>query len=555
MTPGPALAALLDGLDVGAVPDVDAVEVLRAGWRQVSHSYALYLAAMAEVGQRCEHPEWGTCEIEAALTFTGRRADYEFAFAQMLVGRLPMVFAALRVGEIAHHKARVFADHLADLSAAQIEHICGRLVPRASGWTTGQLAARLLREIHAVDRHHTRKRYQRALLERGVSGMLAPDGTATITAHGLTPTEAAAAADRLDALAAAVRRAGDPGSIGQVRADLFVRLLDGRYNGFTTEQIITAMLGDTPNRPDTPNDGPAQDDGAAAPPAGPSAVVEGARHGVEVRIGLETLLGLDDHPAERPGWGPVLAEDARLLVQRQHGAEWCFGITDDEGYLRHGGVTRTRPPSSTGGACRGGTVEIHVSAVRLAGLTARPDLPARWVGVVADLARQHTDWRARPGDRDACRLDEHPGSRYARIGLRRHIRLRDRTCVAPGCRWPARRTDQDHTRDHVHGGPTVRANLGPLCERHHLMKHHGGWTLEQPRSGRFRWCSPLHQIYRTRGDPIAPDLPEPVPRDPPDHHGPGRTYDGPIFPPATTPRGAPDLPARRDAGPEGLPPL
>ena len=44
------------------------------------------------------------------------------------------------------------------------------------------------------------------------------------------------------------------------------------------------------------------------------------------------------------------------------------------------------------------------------------------------------------------------------------------------------------------------------------MKHRGGWRLDQHHPGTFRWRSPLNQTYWTRGDPIAPDLPEPLPR-------------------------------------------
>ncbi len=573
-----------------ALSDDEAVAALRASWRQVSHAYSEYLEAMTEVGNRSD-PTRAACEIEAALTFTGRRADYEHTFARTLVERLPLVLEALRSGAIDHHKARVFAEYLADLTDAQIALICGRLLPLAPGWTTGQLAHRLLREVAAVDHHHTRRRYQRAVAERGVSGFLAPDGTATITAHGLTPTEAAAAAGRLDALAAAVRRAGHPDTIHQIRADLFIRLLDGRYNGFTTDQIVAAMLADgfvestkhTPSTEPTDQRDSADDDiGTPCEPAdlhapdgsdpdggtgtevegntgggsdsgsesrdhddeeGPEAPTEGLRHGVEIRIGLTTLLGLDQHPAELPGWGPVLAQDARLLVHRQHTAEWCFAITDTDGYLLHGGITRTRPRTATIGACQGGAVEIHISESRLAALADSPDLPPGWAPFVADLARRHATWRARPGDRDAC-LDEQPRARLPHLGLRRHVRLRDRTCVAPGCRRPARKADQDHTRDHILGGATVRANLAPLCERHHLMKHDGGWSLAQPGPGRFVWCSPLRQTYRTRGDPIAPDLPDPLPGNDHDDAHCGRRYDGPIFP-----RG-PDLSgSRRSAGP------
>jgi hypothetical protein len=45
------------------------------------------------------------------------------------------------------------------------------LFPPASGWTTGQLAARLLRAIIAVDPDHARRRYEKAVREREIVGI------------------------------------------------------------------------------------------------------------------------------------------------------------------------------------------------------------------------------------------------------------------------------------------------------------------------------------------------------------------------------------------------
>ena len=438
-------------------------------------------------------------------------------------------------------------------------------------------------------------------------GYLAEDGTAVLSGHGLSPTEAAGAAERLEQLAAAVRAAGHPHTETQLLADLFIRLLDGRYTGFTRDQIITAMLTDADpeldpdvdvdpvdldpvdldgaergaaergaaerdaaapaarsgtgtgtTHEDTGAPAPAATapaatapagsvpasgtaapepdaapttsaagplaapttDPAAAPPAGtsPPAALRllpllGARTGIEVRIGLATLLGLDDHPAELPDWGPIDAADARLFVTRQHRAEWCFAVLDDHGRLLFGGITRRRPATSgsaakerRGGVPRGGVVELHLPAALLTDLIRRDDLPADWCPIVADVHRQYRDRHTALRALDGC-----PGARFPGAGLRRHIQMRDRTCIAPGCRRPARKVEQDHTRDHAHGGPTVRANLEPLCRRHHRMKGHGGWTLTQPLPGLFRWCSPLGWVYWTSAAPIAPRPARPHP--------------------------------------------
>ena len=258
----------------------------------------------------------------------------------------------------------------------------------------------------------------------------------------------------------------------------------------------------------------------------------GARPGIEVRLGLATLLGLDDHPAELPGWGPITAEHARTLVAHHRAAEWRFAVVNDHGYLVLGGLLRARPgppPRLGHDGGSGGVVEIHVRAGKLRDLARCPDLPPGWAVVVAEVARQYADRR-----RILAELDSRPGARFPSAGLRRHIQLRDRTCVAPGCRRPARKADQDHTRDHARGGATVRANLAPLCERHHRMKHEGGWRLTQPEPGLFRWCSPLGCIYWTRGEPVMPDLPDATPdptgkSEPPDWES--RHDLGPIFDP------------------------
>ena len=262
-TPGPELAGLLEALNLSTVPDNQIVDVLRAVWRQMSHLQATYYATMVEIGRRepvHEPPaglnreaqfwrpldswRWATDQIGAALTFSRGHTDDEYGLARQLLGELPSVWQALRTGQIDPAKARVFARYLINLTAEQTELISQRLLPHAPGWTTGQLARRLLREILSIDPNYTRRRYEKAHQVRGVWGYISEDGTAAITAHGLNPIEAAAAAERLERLATAIRAAGHPNTEAQLRADLFIRLLDGRYAGFTTDQIIAAMLAD-----------------------------------------------------------------------------------------------------------------------------------------------------------------------------------------------------------------------------------------------------------------------------------------------------------------------
>jgi hypothetical protein len=576
MAPGPELGALLAGIDISALSGSDVVEVLRARARQLSHDQARLLATMVEVGlcdpaaydgevsRLSEPPAYAADEIRAALAWTRRAADRELNFAEALVLRMPAVFTALETGRIDRSKAWVFADLCADLTPEQTEVVCTRLLPHAERLTTGELAARIKKLAIALDPHWAARRYATAVRERTVIGYLGPEGTATITGSGLPADQAASACARIEELARAAKRAGHPSRIGPLRADIYLGLLDGRWQHHTGDQIITDLLTDTisetdgagprhPAEPDAATGGehPASDARDDAPadtantsdpaaqnttedsdsrgtrpdgyPTGPEpgTALPVRRIGVEVRVGLATLLGLDQHPGEIPGWGPILAETARTIVAAQRAAEWRFAITDATGQLLLAGITRRRPhhptpdhttlghTASQQPPCRGGVVELQLPATLLTDLAASPDSCGEWAGIVTDIATQYTQHTHRgPGKPHA----QDPTTRFAGAALRRHVQIRDRFCVYPGCRATARSSDLDHTHDHAFGGPTTDTNSGPLCRHDHQLKTAGWWRLHQAQPGHFTWISPLGRRYDTQPPPIIHDLPEPRPR-------------------------------------------
>lgn len=553
MAPGPQLGVLLGGLDISALTGADLVEVLRARARQLSHEQAQLLATMVEIGLCDPHAdpdevarltqtaEYAADEVRAALAWTRHGAYREYHFAEALLIRLPAVFAALDTGAICRSKAWLFTQLCAELTDEQAQVVCERLLPAADGLTTGELAARIKKLAIALDPEWAARRYASAVQDRDVIGYLDEDGTATVTGRRLPADQAAAACARIEDLAKAAKRAGHPGRIGSLRADIYLGLLEGRWQQLTRDQIITDLLahatpGEAPQKP-TP-DGTSDDDlTTGAPTAGdasPAAAQErpaAAREwvGVELRVGMSTLLGHDRHPGEIPGWGPVTAETARTMVAAQRTGEWRYAIVDPEGQLILAGVTRRRPaiPTASGletvlpaagdasAPGRGGIVELHIPAALLTELASRPDTcgaDGEWAAVIADLAAQYATARTQDtqGARDATGQD--PAARFAGAVLRRYVQIRDRVCVHPGCRCPARHADLDHTVEHAHGGATTAANSGPLCRHDHRLKHAGGWRLSQPEPGHFVWTTPLGRIYHTRRQPITTDLPSPLPR-------------------------------------------
>jgi hypothetical protein len=81
------------------------------------------------------------------------------------------------------------------------------------------------------------------------------------------------------------------------------------------------------------------------------------------------------------------------------------------------------------------------------------------------------------------------------------VKVRNRTCVFPGCHRPARRCDLDHTTPYDQGGPTCECNLSPLCRKHHQVKQEIGWHLVQTRPGTLIWTAPHGRSYIVRPDP------------------------------------------------------
>jgi hypothetical protein len=423
MGPGPELSVLLAGIDIHALTGNDAVEVLQAQARQLSHEQARPLATMVEVGlcdpnaasdavaRLAEPALYAGDEIRAALAWTRRAAERELGFAETLVSRMPVVFTALKAGKIDRSKAWVFTDLCVDLTPEQTQVVCTRLLPHAQRLTTGELAARIKRLAIALDPAWAARRYATAVRERNVIGYLDPDGTATITGSGLPVEQAASACARVEELARAAKRAGHPGRIGPLRSEIYLGLLDGRWQYLTRDQLIADLL--TSATPDTdhsadPSD-PAQPAAATTPtadqnpasdtcgattdtvPAGhpgdgrgtgtDEPLAEGPfvlarRVGVEVRVALSTLLGRDQHPGEVAGWGPVPAGIARTMVAAQRAATWRFAITAPTGQLLLAGITRRRPhhpgPVHTASQlpCRGGVVELQLPAALLTELAA-----------------------------------------------------------------------------------------------------------------------------------------------------------------------------------------
>jgi len=286
MPPGPALAAALGSVELARVANDRMLEVLNAQYRQLCHEQARMIATVAEIG-RCEgYPEPGAVirlpeperyaaeETRAALRWTRNAAECEHELAETVVHSMPQVFAAWWAGELDRQRVRMFDRYLTGLSSEVVSMICRVTVPRAPKLTTGQLAALLCRMVIAADPDAAARWYRKGIRERNVSAYPSADGTITLSANGLPADEAEAACARIEDLAGAARRAGHPGRIGQIRCDLFLGLLDGRFHHMTSEQVIATLLAEHPTAQHPtaqhPTAGSGRPTAGAAPTEGPA---------------------------------------------------------------------------------------------------------------------------------------------------------------------------------------------------------------------------------------------------------------------------------------------
>jgi hypothetical protein len=313
MPPGPELGRVLAEVDVFRLSGRDRVVVLQAEQRMVAHyharSYRTIAAVTETVAEELEddtlpHVAAATSvEIAAALRLTRRAADREVETALDLQRRLPTLWDALVTGRVDLRRLWVLLGGTVHLSDPVARRVIDEVIEEAPRLTTGQLGARLRKACFDVDPDDAARRYRHAVAERRVVTEPTTDGAANLMALDLPADQAAAAARRINHLARQLRRRGETRSMDQLRADVFLDLLTGTG------------------------------------PAG-----SGPKGSVDLQVGLATLVGLSDEAGELCGFGPVVADVARQVVEQQLNARWRFTITHpDTGQPLHTGITRRRP--------------------------------------------------------------------------------------------------------------------------------------------------------------------------------------------------------------------
>jgi hypothetical protein len=421
-----------------------------------------------EAAGQARAAEHADAEIAAALRLTGRAAGRLLDLA-MALERLPLTSRALAAGVIDVPRAMAIVEEVTGLDEELAGAVEEQVLARAAGLTATQVRAAARRTVIAADPGAARTRREEAAREARVEAWAEHAGTAALAGRDLPPAGVLAADQHVSQLAAALRAAGVAGTMGQLRAQVFVALLSGQPVSALVPPGGASSSG-APARPGAASPAlPPAAGGSAGLPGGP--VVAGMVH---LTMPLSTWLGLSGSPGEVAGFGPLGAGDCRDLgqVMAAHPqTTWCLTIIGNNGRPVAHGCTRHR--RSRRGSPGGG-----------------PGPPSVGAGWVADV---RVEWLESGG----CAHRREVSGYRPPAGLEHLIGVRQQVCAFPGCQRAARRCDLDHTIPYGQGGRTCACNLAPLCRRHHRAKQAPGWQLSQPEPGTMIWTTPSGRTCTT----------------------------------------------------------
>ncbi|MEO6501420.1 MAG: DUF222 domain-containing protein [Jatrophihabitantaceae bacterium] len=233
--------------------------------------------------------------VSLALKVPVPTAQAKLRTGRTLVRELPRTLRLLARGEISVRHAEVITEAAWKLESELVNALEDAVIERAPEQTVSQLRQAVRRALIALDPATEQQRHQKALADRKVGFHPVDDGMVQLPVL-LGAAQGQSIFTRLTA-AAKLFPAHDVRTMDQKRADL----------------LVDAVLSGLPQN--------------ALPE------LQGRRPSIQVVVSADTLLGLDDAPADLAGYGPITAETARRLAADASGT-WRRLLTDpDTGQL------------------------------------------------------------------------------------------------------------------------------------------------------------------------------------------------------------------------------
>jgi len=495
MPPGAVLAAVAgmacDPAVLKALPDDQVLGLAAAGRRLAAYGAWVRQAAVGEFAARRLEPDPGKAdpggfipfaadELAPELVLTMSAAQEAMARARD-AARLPACTGLLRDGRVSEFQLKIITGATACLSGEGAAGAGLLLAAAAPTLTPGQLRAMCTRAVLMIDPAAAQRRKESAAKDARVIRFQEYSGNAALCGRDLPPDQVLAASAHIDACARALRGAGVPGTLEQLRVLAFLDLTKGRDP--------LARLTGPPHQPgagETPGDAldehDEQDGGGSARP-GDKAPVKAT---ITVLVPAGTLLGWSTAPGEIPGFGlldPQATRDMTQAAAAHPETRWRVTAVGPDGTaVAHG--CAPGPHSWTPGPRDG------------------PDPPATPAGQAAQVTGLLRRLRVQlsPIAQGHCDHRHHSATYTVSRKVKDLIKARTIKCTAPGCNRPAADGDADHTIPWP-AGPSCECNLGAPCRYHHRNKQAPGWRLEQPQPGVMIWHTPsgrTHTTYPTK---------------------------------------------------------
>ena len=339
--------------------------------------------------------------------------------------------------------------------------------------------ARRLRESRFPDLIPVRHR--QAKDKRRVMFQPLPDGMSSLSAI-IAAEKGQAMFAALTSAAKAGKRAGDPRTMDQLRADILTELL---LEGEPAAEHAPGVGADT-SRDSGAADGTGSDSG--------SGYEAGSGSGRRTGSGFGSRSGPDSGSGGRPGTGSGSGSGP-------------LKTTDTSAAPRNGTIRKDKRPrraerhrNQNRSKVRT-EVMVLINADTLAGLDENPAELNGYGPISAETARtmilDALHWTPLLQDPTTGEILNVGRTRRIPAGLKRWLQARDGTCRFPGCPVSVTHAEIDHTTPFSHGGPTDHSNLEHLCPKHHRFKTLGHWKARQPQPGTIEWDSPTGRTYAT----------------------------------------------------------
>jgi hypothetical protein len=378
--PSSQVAALLTSVGVGDLDEFDLVEAVAAWERQAAFAHAQQVKALAELVSRpmfahlsslrdgLDPVRGAALEISARLRISIREADQRIDLALALTRDSTATLAALEQGRVDYWRAKTLTDGIAVLAdPSTARRVEDELLQVAGELSRAGLRAKVATAVAVADPAAAEERHTRASQDRQVRCRPEPDGMGST--WSLMSAYDTATLDRvLDAAADGMAHAnpGDPRTHAQRRADALAHLAhtawqaghlgatagDGsRCGGGCTcsaSGSASRRHGSGSRRYGSDGDTgcgrrrPGRGCRCGCGGAGTIRLRRGRRPQIAVLVPYSTLIGIDEHPGDLAGYGPLPASVARRIAAE---GTWRRLLTDPAtGQLLDYGTTRYRPP-------------------------------------------------------------------------------------------------------------------------------------------------------------------------------------------------------------------